>query len=452
MRVRRVQMANPRLKLLSVTIVLAMAGAFETQQTHISHAEQKSNVTDTTFYADVLPILQRHCQGCHRQGEIAPMPLVTYGQTRPWAGRIRDVVREKTMPPWFADPKCGRFSNDPSLNAEEIKTLSNWADAHAPAGNPRDAPPPPHWADGWIIPKPDFILQMPKAAALPAHGDVDYTYEIVPTNFTEDKWVQMSEIRPQRRDHVHHAVVYVRPPDSHWLRQAPVGVPFTAMSLKSPQERHDAEWTDSDCLLVYAPGSSPDQWPEGMAKLIPRGSDLVFQMHYTTSGRAASDRTSIALVFARVPPSQRVLTLQLTNDRFVIPPRDPDYRAEVHGTLPNDATLLSFFPHLHLRGKRFEYNIIQPDGKIIETLLRVNYNFYWQLSYRLAQPRFLKAGTELQAVAWFDNSAGNPHNPDPNVSVTWGDQTYDEMMVGFFDVAVPAGLDKQHYFIRRNSQ
>lgn len=402
-----------------------------------------------TFYRDVLPILQKHCQSCHRSGEIAPMPLVTYAQARPWAGAMRDAVRSRKMPPWFADSRYGYFSNDPSLTPDEIESLSLWADAHAPAGNPQDAPPPPHWARGWNISQPDVVLRMPKPVLLPARGDVDYTYEIVPTGFTEDKWVQMSEIRPWRREHVHHAVVYVRPPDSKWLRNAPVGVPFTAMSLASEQDRHDAEWTDSDCLLVYASGSSPDLWPEGMAKLIPRGSDLVFQMHYTTNGHSAKDQTSIGLVFAKRPPAQRVLTLQLTNDHFVIPPRDPDYRVEVHGTLPNDATLLSFFPHLHLRGKRFEYNIIQPNGKIIETLLRVNYDFYWQLSYRLAEPRFLKAGTELQAVAWFDNSSQNPHNPNPNVSVTWGDQTYDEMMVGFFDIAVPASLDKQHYFIRR---
>jgi hypothetical protein len=445
-------MVNPRPKLLSVVIVLVMSGVVEFLRLSMSPAWQDSSATVPTFYRDVLPILQQHCQSCHRRGEIAPMPLVTYAQVRPWADRIRNMVRTKTMPPWFADPRYGHFSNDPSLTAEQIQTISDWAGAHTPAGNPRDAPPPRPWAAGWMIPQPDLVIQMPKSVALPARGDVEYTYEIVPTNFTGDKWVQMSEIRPRRRDHVHHAVVYVRPPNSKWLKHAPVGVPFTASTLTDPQDRRDAKWTDSDCLLVYAPGSSPDQWPAGMAKLIPRGSDLVFQMHYITNGHAASDRTSIGLVFAKAPPKQRVLTLQLTNDRFVIPPQDPDYRAEVHGTLPNDATLLSFFPHMHLRGKRFEYNIIQPDGKIIETLLRVNYNFYWQLSYRLATPRFLKAGTELQAVAWFDNSKNNPHNPDPSSAVTWGDQTYDEMMVGFFDVAVPANVDKQHFFIRHNSQ
>jgi hypothetical protein len=237
------------------------------------------------------------------------------------------------------------------------------------------------------------------------------------------------------------------PPATAWLRHAPVGVPFTASTLSNPQDRRDAEFTTSDILLVYAPGSSPDQWPDGMAKFIPKGSDLVFQMHYVTRGRAADDETSIGMVFATTPPKQRVLTLQLTNSSFLIPPGVDDYRVEVHGTLPNDALLLSFFPHMHLRGKRFEYNIVDSAGRA-EPLLRVNYDFYWQLSYRLATPRFLKSGTELQAVAWYDNSRKNPHNPDPDVAVRWGDQTYDEMMVGFFDVAVPAGLDKEQYFIR----
>ena len=184
-----------------------------------------------------------------------------------------------------------------------------------------------------------------------------------------------------------------------------------------------------------------------MAKFVPAGSDLVFQMHYTTHGRATNDQTSIGLVFAKEPPKQRVLTLQLTNDHFVIPPGANDFRVQARGSLPNDATLLSFLPHMHLRGKAFEYNILRP-GEKPETLLRVNWDFFWQLSYRLAQPLPLKAGAELQAIAWYDNSRNNPHNPDPDAAVHWGDQTYDEMMVGFFDVAVPAGVDKWKFFVR----
>lgn len=400
-----------------------------------------------TFYRDVLPILQQHCQKCHRAGEIAPFPLMTYEEARAKASKIARATQTRKMPPWFADPRYGHFSNDPSLTQDEIETLSSWAAAGAPAGDPRGAPAPRTWTDGWIIPQPDMVVTMPKPVAIPARGDVEYTYEIVPTGLKTGRWVQMCEVRPSSRANVHHAVVYVRPPNSKWLQHAPIGVPFTASTLKNTKDRRDARWTDSSILLVYAPGSSPDEWPKGLAKFVAAGSDLVLQMHYITRGKPAIDRTSVGLVFAKQPPKQRVLTLQLTDDRFVIPPNDPDYRTEVHGTLPNDATLLSFFPHMHLRGKTFEYNIVRP-GQPPDTLLRVNYNFYWQLSYKLAKPLPLKAGTMLQAVAWFDNSRDNPHNPDPNVAVRWGDQTSDEMMVGFFDVAVPANENKWHFFVR----
>jgi hypothetical protein len=399
-----------------------------------------------TFYRDVLPILQGHCQVCHREGEIGPMPLVTYEQARHFARAIATAASEREMPPWFADPSVGHFANDPSLATQEISTLVAWADSNAPAGDPHDASPPHQWAQGWMIPKPDAVVQMSTPVAIPAHGDVEYTYEIVHTGFTEGKWVQFSEVRPSSRGNVHHAVIYVRPPGSHWLQHAPIGKPFTGADMTDEQDRNDTHFTTADILLVYAPGSSPDNWGSDMAKFIPAGADLVFQMHYMAHGHPMTDQTSVGMVFAK-QPKQRVLTLQLTNDTFVIPPGVPDFRVEVHGSLPNDAVLLSFFPHMHLRGKRFEYNILEPGGGT-ETLLRVNYDFYWQLSYRLAQPRALKAGTMLQAVGSYDNSKNNPHNPDPDIAVRWGDQTYDEMMVGFFDVAVPANIDKNQFFAR----
>jgi hypothetical protein len=402
-----------------------------------------------TFYKNILPILQDHCQSCHRVGEVAPMPLTSYAEAKPWSQQIANEVKMKMMPPWFADPHYGHFSNDTSLTDQEIATITNWAQAAAPAGNPQDAPAPRHFTQGWNIPAPDALIKMPKPVPIPADGEVEYTYEIVPTHFTEDRWIQMSELRPSSAAHVHHAVVYIRPPDSPWLRHAPIGQPFTASTLTDPIERRQAHETTSDLLLVYAPGSSPDQWPATMAKFVPAGSDLVFQMHYTTNGTAAADQTAIGLIFAKTPPRQRVITLQLNNHALLIPPGAPDYRVEVEGTLPNDATLLSLFPHMHLRGKRFEYDIVH-DDHTIEPLLRVNYHFHWQLSYRLAQPRELKAGTRLRAIAWYDNSANNPHNPDPTKLVTWGDQTSEEMMVGFFDVAVPVEIDKEHYFIRHS--
>jgi hypothetical protein len=401
------------------------------------------------FYKDILPILQQRCQSCHRPGEIAPFSLVTYAQTRSWAKLLRNSVETHKMPPWFADPCCGRFANDASLSPTQIQTIADWVASGTPAGDPRAAPPDPHWTEGWNIAQPDLVLKMPLRVKIPDTGDVEYTYEIVPTNFTEGKWVQMAEMRPSARDHVHHAVVYIRPPQSTWLRGAPVGVPFTASTLHDPHLMHEAHFTTSDLLLVYAPGSSPENFPAAMAKYIPGHSDLIFQMHYTTNGHAARDETSIGMVFAKQPPKQRVLTLQLANDRDMIPipPNTDNYRVEVHGTLPNNALLLSFFPHMHLRGKKFEYNIVHDDGSR-ETLLRVNYDFYWQLSYILAQPRLLPAGTKIEAIAWYDNSKNNPHNPDPNSPVQWGDQTYNEMMVGFFDVAVPASMDKQSFFVR----
>ena len=421
-----------------------------------SYAQSAPATNPPAFYRDVLPILELHCQSCHRTGGIAPTPFETYEETRPFAGAIARATQDKSMPPWFADPQVGQFSNDPSLKPAEIRTLAAWVDAKSPAGSAKDAPLSRVWTEGWSIPKPNLVLKMPRAVPLPASGDIEYTFEIVPTNFKQDRWVQIAEVLPGLRSNVHHAVVYVRPPDANWLRHAPVGVPFTASTLSDPEDRRGAHWTDSDILLVYAPGSSPDVWPETMAKFIPAGSDLVFQMHYTTNGHAVSEQSSIGLIFSEHAPEQQVLTLQLTNDHFVIPPGAPDYRVEARGTLPNDATLLSFFPHMHLRGKRFEYNLIRKNAEAnggsryeIEPLLRVNYHFHWQMSYKLAVPRYLKAGTELQAVAWYDNSKANAHNPDASAEVRWGEQTYDEMMVGFFDVAVAAGVDKQHFFIRK---
>ncbi|MBV8864588.1 MAG: thiol-disulfide isomerase, partial [Acidobacteriaceae bacterium] len=335
-----------------------------------------------------------------------------------------------------------------SLNPEQIRTLLVWAEANAPEGDPHEAPAPLHWTTGWNIDKPHVVLQMPLAKRLPAWGDVPYQYVIIPTGFKEDRLVRMSEIQPGNRRVVHHAVAYIRDPQSSWLRGAPAGKPFSADDLATPALRRDAMWTTSDILLVYAPGSLPDQWQPGFAKLVPAGSDIVLQMHYTTHGHMTEDRTSVGLVFSKEPPVKRVLTLQLTNDHFLIPPGDPDYRAEVHGTLPNDALLLSFFPHMHLRGKTFEYNVVEPQGRI-RTLLRIpHYNFYWQLSYRLAEPLRLRAGTVLQAIATFDNSRNNLHNPDPDSAVSWGEQTWAEMMVGFFDVAVDPAIDKQTFFVR----
>ncbi|HTM50563.1 MAG TPA: hypothetical protein VL285_17840 [Bryobacteraceae bacterium] len=381
-----------------------------------------------TFYRDVLPILQNRCQECHRQGQMAPMAFSTYQQTRPWAKAIREAVLTRKMPPWFADPCCGKFANDRSLTASERETLAGWVDAGAPQGRESDAPPVKAWTEGWNISRPDAVIQLPRAFRVPAKGAVAYQYFIVPAGFTVDRWVQAVEVRPSQRSVVHHAVVYIREPGDTWTRGP----------------------TKADILAVYAPGSAPDVYPAGMAKLVKAGSDLVFEIHYTPSGKAVDDRIKVGMVFAPAghPPDKRVLTLQMDNEKFVIPAGERDFRSSVWGTLPNDALLLGFFPHMHLRGTAFEYTRLL-DGGLPETLLRVKpYDFYWQLYYRLAEPMALKKGTRLNWIATYDNSAANSRNPDPAADVRYGPQSWEEMMVGFFDVAVDASIDKPAFFVR----
>jgi hypothetical protein len=244
-----------------------------------------------TFYKAVLPILQQHCQSCHRPGEIAPTSFVTYAETKPWASAIAEATRAHKMPPWFADPKYGKFSNDPSLTSSEVEALSSWAANGAPAGDPNDAPPGPRWTQGWNITRPDLVVSMPKPVSIPAQGDVEYTYEIVPTGFKENKWVQMSEFRPSSRDHVHHAVVYIRPPDSVWLRGAPVGMPFTASSLDDPKLRHQAHATDSDLLLVYIATCSWCMRPEARRNNGPMEWRSSFPLDQTSCSKCTTRPT-----------------------------------------------------------------------------------------------------------------------------------------------------------------
>jgi hypothetical protein len=392
------------------------------------------------FYKDVLPILQNRCQECHRPGEIAPMPFLSYADTRPWAKAIREAVLTRKMPPWFADPQYGHFANDRSLSKQEIDTLQHWVDAGAQEGSAKDAPSARAWPPGWNIGTPDAVFEMPQAVEIPASGAIEYQYIILPTRFSEDKWVQQVEVRPTDAATVHHAVVYIREPGSQWLKGRPSGQAFPLPIAKS--------LTTSDILLVYTPGNSFDGWRPGMAKKIKAGSDLVLQMHYTAKGKPSADRTRIGMIFAKEQPKQAVLTLQMGNDRFVIPPGEANYRVPVSGTLPNEALLISLFPHMHLRGKAFEYLMAKPNSGFT-TLLKVsNYDFNWQLNYRLAEPLLLPAGTRLACAGYFDNSANNPRNPDPGAQVRFGEQSWEEMMIGFFDVAVDAGIDKTTFFQR----
>ncbi len=376
------------------------------------------------------------------------MSFVTYKETRPWARAIVAAVLEKKMPPWFADPAHGDFANNPSLSNDEMETIRGWVNAGAPEGSLGENVTPRTWDSGWNIGKPNKIFEAPKAYAVPPSGTIEYQYLILPTGFTQDTWVQKVEVLPSNPSVVHHAVVYVREPGAKWLHGQPRGIPFALPA--SPDGSPNAKaFTQSDILLVYAPGNSYDRWPRGMAKRVKAGSDLIIQFHYTANGKATTDRTRVGLVLAAEAPKQVVLTLQMGNGSFVIPAGDPDYRVQVSGTLPNDALLISLFPHMHLRGKSFEYWLAGENGKV-DTLLIINhYDFNWQLTYRLRQPKLLHAGTRLVCAGTFDNSANNPRNPDPAAEVRFGEQSWQEMMIGFFDVAVDAHFDKNTFFASR---
>jgi hypothetical protein len=399
---------------------------------------------DPTFYKDVLPILQSRCQECHRPGEIGRMPLMTYQQTRPWAAAIKASVMTKKMPPWFADPHYGKFANDRSLTKDQIDTLAAWAEHGAKEGNAKDAPAPRQFEEGWNIPKPDLVLQMEKPFPIPASGTVDYHYVVLPTKFTEDRWVRMSETRPSDRSVVHHMVIFVRDPQSKWLRgEAEPGVPFVPPKT---QGRNDIGGGGSEILTVYTPGMVPDVLAPNQARLVKAGSDLVLQVHYTTNGKATQDQTKIGLIFSKEPPTERVMSVPLSNSRFVIPPGDGNFEVAAKGRPMNAAKLVSFFPHMHLRGKDFEYRMVLPNGET-QTLLRVpRYDFNWQLAYKPEHDIEIPAGSHFECTAHFDNSANNPYNPDPKAEVRFGEQSWEEMAIGFMDLAVDVKMDMRALF------
>jgi hypothetical protein len=398
-----------------------------------------------TFYRDVLPILQERCQSCHRAGEIGPMPLGTYTETRPWAKAIRQAVVTRKMPPWNADAPHGKFRNDPSLSQAEIDKLVAWIDGGVPEGNAKDAPPARSFVEGWSIGTPDVVFEMPETYEVPAAGTIEYTYVIVPTGFKEDRWMSSAEVRPGNRAVVHHANVYVREPGSQWLREYPYGKAFV------PEERllraaaggssSAGAGIEEQMIAGYIPGRPAKQVPAGYGMLVPAGSDLVFQLHYTANGKAVRDRTKIGFIFAKQRPQKRVIRLQASNSRFVIPPGAASYPVSGTTLLGVECELLDAYPHMHYRGQSMTLSATYPTGEQ-EQLLRVpRYDFNWQLVYEMGQPKLLPKGTQLRADATFDNSPNNRFNPDPKAEVRWGDQSWEEMMVGFFDVAIPLKTD-----------
>jgi hypothetical protein len=388
-----------------------------------------------TFNKDVAPILQRSCMTCHRPGEVAPMSLLTYKEVRPWAKSIREVVQERRMPPWPADPRHGEFSNDRRLSQREIETITAWVEGGAREGDAKDLPPNPKFVEGWSIGQPDVILAMTEEYSVPADGVVPYKNFIVPTNFTEDRYVQAAEIRAGNRSVVHHVIVSVLAPTRGKLPSA---------GLLRQEEDLTSETTPGRAavsgLVGTAPGMPPLMLPPGQAKLIKAGSALTFQMHYTPNGEATKDRTSVGLIFTKAPVQKLVQTGGAFGRNLAIPPGDPNHEVKSSYTFKEDAHLTGFMPHMHYRGKDFEYRAVFPDGTTRILLSVPRYDFNWQLHYKIKNPIAVPKGTRIDCTAHFDNSAANKYNPDPTKLVRWGPQTWEEMMIGWFDYT----LDSQN--------
>jgi peroxiredoxin len=371
-----------------------------------------------TYTKHVSRILQKHCQECHRPGQIGPMSLLTYQQASAWAETIREVVDDGRMPPWHADPKHGKWANDRSLPEADRKLLLDWIAQGAPRGDDADLPAARDFPDEWRIGKPDRVLQMPKAFEVPARapkGGVPYQYFTVDPGFTEDIWVERAEAKAGAAAVVHHIVIFIVPPGEKF---------------------HEAN-PRVTMLCGTAPGDMPTILPAGMARRVPKGATLVFQMHYTPNGKAQSDQSTVALVLAKKPPTHEVLSIPVYNAIFSIPAGAENHEVQSWHTTKEDCLIVGFMPHMHLRGKDFKFEMHYPGGKKEILLLVPRYQFDWQSVYRPVEPLVMPKGAKLHCTAHFDNSAKNPNNPDATRVVQWGDQTWEEMMIGWTDFAYP---------------
>ncbi len=384
-----------------------------------SRSTPGSSESDVTYADQVSRILQNRCVNCHRPGEIGPMDLSNFEDASAWSDMIVEVIKDGRMPPWHASQEPGTFENDRRMQPDEMATIQKWAAAGAPRGDASHDPAPLQFVDGWQLPRePDLVIPMSDHPInVQAKGEVKYQYFVADPKLTEDKWVNGMEIVPGNRAIVHHILIFVRD--------------------KANKKRGlDGE---RGFLVGYSPGSRVQMMPEGLAKRIPANSEFVFQVHYTPNGTEQTDLSKVGFLFAD-PKSitHEVHTTSSVQTEFRIPPRDSDYKttAMQPEELPN-CDLLSMSPHMHLRGKSFRYTAVYPDGKREVILDIPQYDFNWQTEYRLANKKSLPKGTRMYCEAVFDNSEKNLNNPDPSVWVHWGDQTYEEMMIGYFHIAVP---------------
>jgi len=369
-----------------------------------------------TFTKDVAPIFYRSCIECHRATMFAPMSLTAYEDARPYVRAIKQRVTARTMPPWGAETPHGMFRNDPRLTDQEIQTIVSWIDGGAPKGDTADLPKVPALAEGWTIGKPDAVYSMTEDFKIPTSGTIEYKYIRIPVNLPEDRWYTAVEIKPTARAHVHHVIAYTEPHSDQPTRPGSTFGPtnITGVSPNKPG-------------LVFEPG---------IAKLLRAGHDIILQIHYTTNGSEAVDRTQVGFIFSKEPPKQVHVTGLAVQPRFVIAAGDGNAEVKAVTELKQDVVMTSLTPHMHVRGKDMKYTATYPDGTS-EVLLNVSrYDFKFQITYELATPKILPKGTKIEVVAHFDNSPGNKDNPDPTKDVKWGDQTWEEMMIGFWGSVV----------------
>ena len=459
-----------RMLFTTLTALIILAGAFYLSSLSSAYGITKSKAA-VTFNKDVAPILFKNCVECHRPGESAPMSLLSYKDARPWARSIREKVVSREMPPWHADPRVGQFSNDPRLTQAEIDTITAWVDGGANEGEPRDLPPAPKFVEGWGIGQPDAILKMQEEFTLEATGPSDeYHFFFIDPGFTEDKYVQMAELRPGNRRIVHHSTAFIFPPPpgvQQWkaptekdigkfmdesdpilykedglVRRLRPNVPVYDDGCQLPAGGAGNQFDGSGevrfgmFLTKFRPGSKPEIWEPGTARKIPAGSKLLLSAHYSRTGQVEKDRSMIGLVFAKQPPQNELNTRVISNYYFRIPPGAENHRVTACWTAPKDIHLVTASPHMHNRGKVMEIKAFYPDGRS-EVLLNVpRYEFAWQTIYDFKQPVAIPKGTRLMITSIFDNSAKNRFNPDPAKAVRFGDWTADEMMLAHIDYTV----------------
>lgn len=375
--------------------------------------------TEVTYHNRISRIIDQNCAECHRKGGVGPFALTDFASVKGRRKMLRYVVEEQIMPPWFAAKGSGPWENDASLGEADREALLGWVVAGCPEGDVADAPLPTRRADGWSIGEPDLVLELPEPESVPAEGYVDYRYAYVQSPLQEDRWIESMEVRASAPQVVHHVLVFLEEP------------------RRPDEDRRQFRRRFRGGLRGYFAGLTPGQgttsYGQGLGKKLPARAWLKFQIHYTPNGEATQDRTRIAFRFADEAPQHEMLTSSAAATRFVIPPGAGNHEVKGQFRFRRPGMLVSLAPHMHLRGKAFKYELMLPDGEVQAILDVPRYDFNWQLRYRLATPLSVPAGSVMRATAWFDNSEANPANPDPTAAVRFGEQTFDEMMIGYFE-------------------